>query len=222
MPYKKRKYKRKPKRRRKSRLYSMSSPAGVPTKKVVSMRYCSNGTIASTSGILQVHVFSANNLYDPDVTGTGHQPMGHDTMATLYNHYVVLGSKITVQWGQVNTSGGTGNLMVGCYLDDDSTVPYTGYSGLIESRKGTSKLITLQRNAISTTSKFSAKKFFNVNDVKDNFTRLGGDFGNPPGDAANFILWVQSQDISTTNTAYFTVIIDYIVACSEPRSLAPS
>lgn len=33
--------------------------------------------------------FRLNSLYDPNLTGTGHQPYGRDTLATLYNRYRV-------------------------------------------------------------------------------------------------------------------------------------
>lgn len=43
-------------------------------------------------------VFNLNSIHDPNYTGTGHQPYGHDTLATLYNRYRVYscGYKITI------------------------------------------------------------------------------------------------------------------------------
>lgn len=32
-----------------------------------------------------------NSIFDPNRTGTGHQPYGHDTFQTLYNRYRVIG-----------------------------------------------------------------------------------------------------------------------------------
>lgn len=43
-------------------------------------------------------VFAANGLYDPDITGVGHQPRGYDQIIQLYDHYVVTKAKIEV-WG---------------------------------------------------------------------------------------------------------------------------
>ena len=37
------------------------------------------------------HVFRLNSLFDPDFTGTGHQPQGYDNMALQYNRYIVYG-----------------------------------------------------------------------------------------------------------------------------------
>lgn len=34
--------------------------------------------------------FNLNSVFDPNRTGVGHQPYGHDTLATLYNRYRVI------------------------------------------------------------------------------------------------------------------------------------
>lgn len=55
-------------------------------------------------GVAAAHVFSANGLYDPDITGTGHQPVGFDELMALYDHYTVIGSKIRVYFQNNDTS----------------------------------------------------------------------------------------------------------------------
>jgi len=52
-------------------------------------------------------VFRANSLYDPDLTGTGHQPNGFDTLMQAYDHFTVLASKIRVRTIQAASGGGT-------------------------------------------------------------------------------------------------------------------
>lgn len=44
--------------------------------------------------------FNLNSIYDPNSTGTGHQPYGYDTLSTLYNRYRVIscGWRIQVNW----------------------------------------------------------------------------------------------------------------------------
>lgn len=48
------------------------------------------------SGGSNTWFFSVNNLYDPDVTGTGHQPMYFDNYSQLFNRYRVNWAQITV------------------------------------------------------------------------------------------------------------------------------
>lgn len=55
-------------------------------------------------------IFSMNSLFDPDTTGTGHQPMYYDNYNALYNRYRVNYAQITATIinHSVNTATGTG------------------------------------------------------------------------------------------------------------------
>lgn len=55
-------------------------------------------------GLAAVHVFSANGLYDPDISGVGHQPRGFDQLIALYDHFVVIAAKVTWRFGTTNAS----------------------------------------------------------------------------------------------------------------------
>jgi len=55
-------------------------------------KYCSRHTLytdASTGGFGGEQRYSLNSLYDPDVSGGGHQPYGFDQVFALYNKYRV-------------------------------------------------------------------------------------------------------------------------------------
>jgi len=72
-----------------------------------------------TSGVPSGYVFSANGMFDPNITGTGHQPLGFDQMMLLYEQYTVVASKITVNLLNSNTTA----LSRGCiYLSPDATI----------------------------------------------------------------------------------------------------
>lgn len=53
--------------------------------------------------------FKINSIYDPDLTGTGGQPLGRDTWASIYNYYKVLEAKVTVKVFDL-TSDATGGI----------------------------------------------------------------------------------------------------------------
>jgi hypothetical protein len=55
-------------------------------------------------------------MFDPDISGTGHQPMPFDTLMSLYEQYVVTDSAITVT-GLPETNG----VRLGIYLSPDTT-----------------------------------------------------------------------------------------------------
>jgi len=55
---------------------------------VCKLKYC---TAVNTDGNGRF-VFNLNSLFDPDLTGVGHQPYGYDQLAVLYNRYRVIGT----------------------------------------------------------------------------------------------------------------------------------
>lgn len=77
-------------------LYNPHSPA-IKQDMRVKMKYSEFFTInPGIAGSTGVYVFSANGLYDPNITGTGTQPTGFDQLMAIYGEYVVLGSTIKV------------------------------------------------------------------------------------------------------------------------------
>lgn len=55
-------------------------------------------TISGTTAITPTtQVFTGSGLYDPDVTGVGHQPRGLDQITPLYGQAITTGSRIYVE-----------------------------------------------------------------------------------------------------------------------------
>jgi len=54
-------------------------------------------SLAGTAGVIAQYAFTANGLYDPNITSTGHQPLGFDTMMLYYEQYTVVRSSMTVR-----------------------------------------------------------------------------------------------------------------------------
>lgn len=73
-------------------------------------------TITVAVGVCATRFFSANGLFDPDITGIGHQPMGFDQMMLMYNQYYVMNSSIRIT-GLPEAAGA----VVGIYLSPDTT-----------------------------------------------------------------------------------------------------
>lgn len=223
MPYKK-KYnkKRAPRRGRKYPRYRSPNMqghvSGMPLTRTAHMRYCEQLTLQSTFGTLTNHRFRANGIFDPDQTGGGHQPMGHDQWAELYNHYVVIGAKINVT---ATLRGSTDKMAVGIFLDDGHSSLYGEYTSFLEAKRGSQRILALQRNSVRMNTTFSAKKFFNITDIKDNIKHLGAAVGSDPTDEAYFNIYAQDILANTTNVD-FLICIDYIVSYSEPKTLTPS
>jgi len=58
----------------------------IPSRFITKMKY---SEFVNTDTFGQ-YVFNLNSIFDPNRTGTGHQPYGFDTLATLYNRYRVI------------------------------------------------------------------------------------------------------------------------------------
>jgi len=87
-PYKK----RKPTAYSRRKVYGPKTPnivrsrGPVASRTVVRLKY--NESVQSDGTIIDYR-FNLNSLFDPNRTGTGHQPYGFDTYAALYNRYRV-------------------------------------------------------------------------------------------------------------------------------------
>lgn len=91
------------------------------------LRYSTNLQLVCTAGVVSSYVFAVNGLYDPDVTGTGHQPMGFDEMMLYYNHYTVLRADVQVVAKAVSTT----KLTV-CLRYDGAATPITSIDRIVE------------------------------------------------------------------------------------------
>lgn len=72
------------------------------------------------AGVPAHYIFSANGMYDPNITGVGHQPRGFDQLMTFFDHYTVLWSKISVT--AVNADNTNGNFVVISVRDSSTTI----------------------------------------------------------------------------------------------------
>lgn len=230
MPFrKKRNYQRK--KQNKIVRYKKPLQLGFPSKMRTKMRYCGLVSIDPPAATAGYYIFRANSIYDPNYTlssGTtsDHQPYTHDTWATLYDHYIVLGSimKATI----TSAASGTGEgVVAGVLLDDSATFVVTDIELLMEKHYTKTALLT-QSNSnkpLTLTKKFSAKRWFGVKDVVDNKSSYGANFGYNPSDSAYYGIFVGSlDDTYTDNPPKFNiaVTIDYIVELSEPKELVQS
>lgn len=192
---------------------------GFPKSKLVKLRYNQTVSINPGAGSAQAYAFRTNSIFDPDQTGTGHQPMGHDLWANVYDHYCVVGSRIRATFVPVNA--GTGQCCFGIRLDDDGSSSSIYVTDYIESGQSVYRLQPdnyLVTKPQSLSKGWSAKKWFGVKNIGDNISRIGAPFGSNPSDQAAFILWAGPVDESADLGAWnITVTIEYSVLLTEPK-----
>lgn len=81
-------------RKPQTRLYKTEP---VPCGQTVTMSYVSSFSTTSAGGSGSVQ-FRLASIFDPDFTGAGHQPLGHDQWANFYQRYRVLKAEWEVQF----------------------------------------------------------------------------------------------------------------------------
>lgn len=233
MPYKKKNTKRTRKsyRRRVPRAIQAvpSSPYG--KSKLMKFRYAEQVTIdPGAGGLIGDYIFNANSMYDPNLTGTGHQPMGFDQWTPFFNHYVVTACKITAHFQQNNLiSTNNDDAVVGIYLADDSSLPFTQPISMMEQNKAKWRYTTSRdgKGYASVSHYYDAKRFHGVTNVNDNHELSGvmGNFGtgSSPTETACFHVFAGAQNgANDINPFIVNVIMEFTALLREPKDLTTS
>lgn len=184
---------------------------GFPNTIITKLRYCEQIQLTSTSGAVQGYVFAANGIYDPDISSTGHQPMYRDQYAAIYDHYVVIGSKIVVTMTNLGaTSGG----VFGINGDDDSAGTATLTTKMEQNNSQWTLLGALGSGSDTKTitCTFEPNRDFGVDAKADGASATA--IGANPTELWCYQVFVAATAASTA-TFQATVQIEYTVKFSE-------
>lgn len=184
------------------------------------MRYIQNVTLTSTSGAIAYNIFSANSAYDPDTTGVGHQPRAFDQIMPYFQHFCVVGSKMTVTFNATSNVSHEDNPVVGISLRGTAT-PQSSYQDYAECADTSWAVMGLAYTHRKLVKKCSVKKYLGKNSVMDNYD-LKGTVSSSPAEDIYYHVWMDpiiGVDNSAVNAL---VLIDYITIFSEPKTLAVS
>jgi len=197
----------------------------------MTFRYADSFSLNPAAGAYASQTFRANDMYDPDYTGAGGQPLGFDQMMQWYRHFAVIGSKITVTAGtSTTTSTNITAWGVGLFEDYDSANAILS-SGSLEAMveqnhtfniSGTSVHMTGPRKNWSMSCRFDFKRFFG-SEFNANLASFQGSVAGTPTELAYFTVWAVPWDGSTDVDALrFFVLIEYDAILLEPKNLARS
>ena len=205
---------------------------GFPERKAARLKYCSFITLdpgSLDSAIPKVHHFRANSCFDPDYTSVGHQPRGFDEHAAIYDHYTVIGSKISATFeSDVDNYAAAGQYCFLMLQDTDNT-PTSLIDIVEESDKN--KIDYRPRSgfdgkSITLHKKFSPYKMFGIpkKDSLMNNDRLTCQVSTNPAEDAIFTVGVCSNRTTSTDPPRLTcrVEIEYLVVFTEKRPMNSS
>lgn len=172
---------------------------------------------ASTNTV-GTYVFTANGLFDPNITGGALSPAGFAQLITSYGHYTVTNAHISV----IFTNNGTTPAIVGIAVEADTTAS-TDINNMLELPY--EQMVQLEAGTLYGSSKtlsmnLNLSKYFGENVTRTTGIYRGDAVSNPTEQAyfhcKAFGLKGGSADI------FMTVKIDYTAEFTEPRELSPS
>lgn len=200
-----------------TQLTSAAFGIGFPRRLKITHLYADNFTLTNTAGAAANYLFSCNGLYDPNVTGTGHQPSYFDALAGIYNHYTVIASRIKISATTASTQSCPVN--VACYLNDDTSIA-TSYLSAMEQPSSKSQFMQINAGAppVELTLSWSAKATFGGSVLAND--NLAGASGNNPAEQTYYCITTGPGDSSTATVTYFQVLIEYVAIWDELKDFA--
>lgn len=186
-------------------MFRSGPPTGFPDRLRCKLKYCDNLTLTSTTGSIGKYFFRANSINDPDLTGTGHQPLYHDTFSAIYDQYAVISSHIVIT--AINRSTTDAALMA--LVKEDDGTGTTTVQTLLEAGHARYKLLTPLSGSSSKVilkQNFSAKKFLAIDPFTSQTYKTN--FGSNPSEDADWMLSLVAYN-SATLTVDFEVTIIY-------------
>jgi len=200
---------------------------GLEKSKLVKLRYVQTYSLDPGTGVYAQQTFRANAVYDPDSTGTGHQPANFDIFAQMYDRYTVLGSKITtVVVPTTNSVTYVPGTLIQALSEDGKMTGVVhglgGIDGLLEQPRLSRSICQIgqlegptPRPLVNT---FSAKKFFGTKFISG-VSPYTADVSAVPAEEGFFeVAYVSSDNNNNPGIVTLRSTIDYIVLFTEPSA----
>lgn len=191
---------------------------GLPKTIKIQSRYTEFTSLSPTAGLMASYVYSANGIYDPNITGGGHQTMYFDQLMALYDHYVVIGSKVTVRF--VNTNASIA-VIAGVRLTDSATL-VTAPTQLLENARNVQRIIGPRgsMNTATVTAKVNPGQF--LRGTKKGIMiqkKLQGSISTNPDEQCYWQIFATAADGSSTGgTVEAVVSMEYQIVFCEPKA----
>lgn len=176
---------------------------------------------AGAAGAMGTHVFNMNSLYRPDTFAGDppHQPIGFDQIMPLYDHFVVIGSRIRVT--AQNQDNAQQQVLVLSLKDND--VPEPNGDTLLENGMNRYCLLSLEKSGAARktlTLNCSPSKFFGRSVTEGD--KYQGTIIASPLEGVFCHVSVFPQNAVQADPVNCIVEIEYVALLTEPVTLAGS
>lgn len=205
---------------------------GFPDSVQVKLRYVSFIRLNASPATPDQHLFRCLSVFDPDLTGVGHQPMYFDQWSGIYTKYTVKGAKCKMSWmpGSGNLGNSTAGLW-GIYVSTNTTGinVFTDTTGILEANNSSNMRIAgILNSGLTNPSKqatvskyFSTRKFFGITDPNDG-NAYSAETGTNPQQEAYFCCYQADINGNDPGAQEYYVEIDYIVEFRDRRPIDQS
>jgi hypothetical protein len=174
------------------------------------------GILNSTVGVIAAQVFRANGLFDPDLTGAGHQPYGFDQMVAYYGRWQVVKSRMDVE-----ICGFTTFEAVCATISSEAAVVSTLNTIDLLTEPGRGQTVITSYNAAPTrtvSSEWDMKALYPDHDPGD----FEGTSAADPTRVDYHTLAFQPVDGVSTSQLYYLAVVTYEVVWKDPVTIVPS
>lgn len=186
---------------------------------VVDLPYADAVNVNSAVAGYAEYTFRLNDIFDPDATGTGHQPLGHDEFANIFYRYKVTHAKYEV-WANSNASQ---QQLVGCVITRTSDALATRTEAM-EHPTSQVKMLGLRNieNGVYMSGWCDIKKFDGKNNAEFSDTQYGAILGASPTKKTYLKVFVADVGSATSCDANFIVRITFKTRLMERNNLLQS
>lgn len=201
-----------------------ASQSPVPWTIARQLCYSDTHNLNTTAGAIGYVQYSANGLYDPYITGAGHQPRGFDQYMLLYTNYCVLSSKISCNFVNQDTAA----TMVGLLsASPTTTVTYTDFNEYDEIGKDKVFILpspgtNLAMRPYQRSLKASMRKWFNTKNLIQETSYCGDALANP-SKQIYYTIGIQAMNkLADPGDILVKVQVEYNVIFFNPRNVGQS
>lgn len=188
---------------------------GLKTRRM--LRYEESITLTGSANNVYGYIFSANGCYDPNITGTGHQPMGFDPLMLMYDHYTVVKSRMILNaWNTLATQP----IKLGIAVISSPSDYSTNYQTNLEngqivyatlSPAGAANSMVRLEQSVNLAAINGVQQLLDSHDMR-------GDSANNPAEQTYYAIEIWNPQSATVAIAYVDVIIEFDVVFTEPRA----
>lgn len=198
-----------------------------PNIAYVKMKYSTTITLDAASGSINSYQFRANSIFDPDFSGSGHQPSLHDLYQGLYQHYEVMSSRIVVRPlpapETTNAQAGARICQISISTVGDAAEANPGFETIREMKRGPVMFLNdnsqVQGRGSTISKSWNRFKWFGY----ESSQQTGAEFGFNPAALAFFKIQ-QSAPAAGFNPIDLLCLVDiyFTVRLTKPITQAQS